>query len=156
MIHAKIESMEPEHSPDQIERNPVAHQKHRKETLWQITVPIIVGGLVLLTLSVLSIFMEAGDASRWADISLIWLIIPVMFGTLLSFFLLVISIYATVKVIQVLPRYSFRLTEGLKLVGYYVHLAGDRAVEPFVRIKSTGASLSMLNRQIRTRKKRTT
>jgi hypothetical protein len=130
------------------ERNQITFQRHRKEVFWQITAPIGIGGLFLLVLSVLAIFMEPGEISRWADISLIWLIIPAMLVTFITFVMLAASIYGIIMLIQVLPYYSLRLLNWFILVGGYVRDIGNRAVDPVLRLKSFNASLKTLGRQI--------
>ncbi len=148
MNHAKIESMD-DSTPQYLdERNPITHLRHRKETLWQISVPIAVGSLILLVLSLLSTQMISDEASRWADISLIWLIMPMMLVILISLATLILSIYATVKLIQALPIYAFRFHRSLMLIGAYLHNASDRMVEPFLRVKSFSASAKTLRQQI--------
>lgn len=130
------------------ERNPLTHQRHRKEVFWQISLPIAIGSLILLAFAALSFTLEYGEASRWADISLIWLIMPAMVVTLITCVMLAASIYALVKLIVVLPYYSLQLLNWLILVSRYVHQAGDRAVEPVLRFKSFSASARSLSRQI--------
>jgi len=152
-IHAKINiEMQMKNTTRSVEakreRNPLAHARHRKEALWQISVPLVLGSLALLVFAGLSFTLGGGETSRWADISIIWLITPVMLVTLFTFVTLAASIYATVKLIQVLPRYSLRLLNGLILIGRYVHQAEDRAVEPVLRLKSFEASARALGRQI--------
>lgn len=148
MNHAKIESMDHTLPAEAKERNPITHQRHRKETLWQITIPTLVIALGLLIFSLLSTQLIPDEASRWADISLIWLITPVMLVTLITFATLVMSIYATVKLIQALPFFSFRLHRYLILIGAYLRLYSDRAVEPILRLRSFTASAKSLKRQI--------
>ena len=61
------------------ERNPVTHQKHRQEVLRQITLPLLLGLAVLLTLAILVVitgFQGGEQVSIWADISTVWLIMP--------------------------------------------------------------------------------
>lgn len=132
----------------QRERNPLTHARHRKEVFWQISLPIAIGGLILLVFAGFSLALEAGEASRWADISLIWLIAPAMLMILITLAMLAVSIYVIVKLIQALPYYSLQLLNGLILIGRYVRQAEDRAVEPFMRIKTFSASARALGRQM--------
>jgi hypothetical protein len=130
------------------ERNPQTTQRHRKEVFWQISLPIAIGSLIFLVFAVLSFTLESGETSRWADISLIWLIMPVMVVTLITCVMLAASIYAIVKLIVVLPYYSLQLLNWLIMASRYVHQAGNRAVEPVLRFKSFSASARSLRRQI--------
>lgn len=130
------------------ERNPLTYARHRKEVFWQISLPLAIGSLILLAFAGLSLTLEAGEISRWADISLVWMIAPIMLVILITFAMLVVSIYVTVKLIEALPYYSLQLLNGLILIGRYMHQAENRAVEPFVRLKTFSASARALGRQI--------
>jgi hypothetical protein len=130
------------------ERNPITRQRHRKEVFWQITLPILISGLILLAFSILAITMTASETSLWADISLIWLIVPVMVLTLISLVMLIASIYASVKLILVLPVFAFRLQNVLILIRLKIHSLADRSVEPVLRINSFSAGIKSFVRQI--------
>jgi FtsH-binding integral membrane protein len=130
------------------ERNPITRQRHRKEVLWQITFPLLITGLILLAFSILSITMTPEETSVWADISLIWLIMPVMVLTLISLAMLIASIYAVLKLIQVLPVFAFRLQNGLILIRANIRTIADRSVEPVLRINSFSAGIKGFVRQI--------
>ena len=69
-------------------RNPVTQQAHRKQVLWQITVPLFIAAIVILVLAFLVASDSSQGASLWADIALIWLIIPVMVASLIVLVLL--------------------------------------------------------------------
>ena len=64
----------------QIERNPLTHEKHRREVFWQITIPLVIGLVMILGLAALVIVtaVQGGNVSQAADASLVYLIIPVM------------------------------------------------------------------------------
>ena len=129
-------------------RNPLTRKRHQKEVLWQITVPFLIGSLILLALAVLVVGIVPGDARRWADISMIWLIVPVILVTLLSLLFLAGSIYAVVRLIQVLPKYSYQALGWLLLLGLHLQRLNDRMVEPFLRLHMLSASLKMLGKQV--------
>lgn len=115
---------------------------------WQISVPIIIGSLILLIISILSTRMVADETSRWSDISTIWLIAPVMVLGLLSLMTLIAGIVALVKLIQVLPYYSFLLQKSLMNVRTSLKRVTDRSVEPVLRLKSFSAAAKKFRRQI--------
>jgi cell division protein FtsW (lipid II flippase) len=132
------------------ERNPITHQRHRREVLWQITVPVGIFALALLALAILVVVQaSAGQASVWADISLMWMIIPAFIITLILFVFLAACVYLVVLMIGVLPYYFLRAHEWLILVGGRMEDIQDRLIEPFLRIRSALASLQELDRQIR-------
>ncbi len=130
------------------QRNPLTHRQHRREVFWQITVPVLIGGLILLVFALMATQMGMIETSRWADISLIWLIIPMMLFGLITLALLAASVYATIKIILVLPGAAYRLHCFLIRLSGSVRTTGDRLVEPVVRVKGFSASLKSFKRQV--------
>jgi cell division protein FtsW (lipid II flippase) len=132
------------------ERNPYTHQRHRREVLWQISVPFGVCALILLILAILVVLQTTVDqTSVWADISLMWMIIPAFIITLIFFVFLAASIYLVVRIIGILPYYFLRAYQWLVLVGGRMRQIEDRLLEPFLRIQSAVASLQELDHQMR-------
>ena len=54
----------------------------------------------------LSTFNSGGDVARWAAISTIWVIIPVLIGGLIVLALLVALIYGLARLLGALPQYT--------------------------------------------------
>lgn len=121
------------------ERNPSTYAIHRREVFWQITFPLTIALLLILCMvtGVILVGIKGlGDISRWADISLIWLLIPVIILTLISFFVVTGFIYLITKLLGILPGYA-RLGQD------YVHLfqikskkVADQIVEPFLKVRT--------------------
>lgn len=130
-------------------RNPLTHLRHRREVFWQITIPLAVVALVLLALAAISTQTTAEGASVWADISLIWLIIPVLVFSLIVTVVLAGAIYLTVVLIRELPPLFLKAHEFLLMVGHQVGQVGDRAVAPVLRTQGWLASLRALGRGFR-------
>jgi len=128
------------------ERNPVTYQLHRKETFWQIILPITIVSLLLLILIILLPRMTPDQASVWADISLIWMIMPVMLITVLSLALLIASIYLILRLIKVLPFYSYQIQHWFSTLLFQVSRLDNKAVEPILRIRGLRASISTIGR----------
>ncbi len=117
--------------------------------LWQVTVPMLVGGLVFLALAVLACLAGArgGDVGRWAGISLIWLIVPLILATVIMLAILAGSIYALMQLIRVIPGYSYQALGWLLLLGLQLQRLNDRLVEPFMRMQMASAALRTLGRR---------
>lgn len=125
-------------------RNPEAKLRHQKEVFWQITVPLIVGILLFLGASVLITVGASIDTSRLADATLVWLIIPWLILSLLAIIVLSGMVYGVVKLIQVLPFTFYRLNRFLGRVHGMVSQAGDKLVEPLLKIASLRGRLQAL------------
>jgi predicted PurR-regulated permease PerM len=131
------------------ERNQFTYARHRKEVIWQIILPILVGLVICLVLSLLVTRMTNDQASTWADISVIWLIIPAMISSLVLSIFMAVAIYATYWLIRELPFYSFRAYSWLRMANTQVKRVGDKVVEPFLRGHSFSASVRKLGSQVK-------
>ena len=88
-----------------------SYRLHRKQAAWQIILPIVLAGLILIgatSLILVGTFRDNGDVGRWAAISTIWLTIPVMIGGLVVLALFVGLAWAVGKAIGFLPPYTFK------------------------------------------------
>ena len=132
-----------------LERNQVTYQRHRREVFWQVVIPIAAGFILVATLIYLAIQTTPDQASLWADISAIWLIVPVMTITLLSLVLLVAGIYLNVRLIRILPYYSHQVQRWVSLLAARISHVDNRAVEPILRLREFRASITALSRNIR-------
>src|SRR5258708_33080371 len=68
-----------------------SYKRHRKELVWQIILPMVLTSLLLVALIVLisiATFRDNGDVDRWAAISTIWIVAPIMIGLLILLALL--------------------------------------------------------------------
>ncbi len=108
-IYVKIQPMKStllDHAKDH-----PSYQQHRKQVWTQILLPIIFGVLVFIAviiLTSLAAFRQNGDVGRWAAISTIWLILPVMIAGLILLILLIALIYLMHRVLNLIPPYSFQ------------------------------------------------
>ena len=134
--------LEPSNSSRLPERNPETHAQHKKEVFWQITFPMLIGVVIMILMLVfvyLTITVGSSDLSRWADVSLIWLILPSLFLALIFMAFIAAFIYLISMVIHLTPRYS-------RLVHLYLELARSRVVQisdqitnPIVKTRSIWA-----------------
>lgn len=146
---AKIEAVNEPDTQTPPERNLASKLKHRREVLWQITVPFVICVLVFLIMAVLAGATTLPQASKLADISMIWLITPTYIFALLMLVILVALTYAIIRLIMVLPFYAFRLHTMIKLVGSRLQGMGNAAVEPFLRIHVFVASIQSFGSNLR-------
>lgn len=110
---------------------------------WQVFFPIGVGAILLIGSCVLPVVSVAqgGDVSKWADTSLIWLLVPAMFFSLIPLALLGGSVYGMLKLYEKMPGWMFRLQGIFGLVRGKVREYSDKAVEPVLRVNSFNAKI---------------
>ncbi|MBC7877236.1 MAG: hypothetical protein H7Y59_08715 [Anaerolineales bacterium] len=111
--------------------------KHRKQRLAQIILPVVLSALLFIGMIVLissATFNSGGDVGRWAAISTMWIVIPVMLAGLILLALLGGLIYLMILALGALPHYT-GLTQDYvhKAQGYIIRTA-DMAVKPVIVI----------------------
>lgn len=130
--------------------NPVTQRKHRQEVLWQITLPLALGALLVLAAGAGVVYAGAtqtGPVDRWASISIIWLIIPTMFLTLIFLVVTAGLAYGIIWLIGALPKYTRQIQDVFVLIDAQVRKAADAIVEPTLRVQSFTAGLRALRRK---------
>lgn len=93
-----------------------SYKKHRRQLWTQILLPMLLAVLVFLAITALTsvvTFRDHGDVARWAAISTIWLVLPVMLAGLLFLVLLIALIYLVAKVATLIPPYTY---EGQRIM----------------------------------------
>jgi hypothetical protein len=127
-----------------LERNPKTHAEHRREAFWQITFPLLMGILLLLAavaVIILSATQAVTDVGRWADVSLMWLILPSLFFTLILLALLIGFVYLISILLRLIPHYALILQLYFEAGKNKVRQLSNQSIEPIVRIRSTWAAV---------------
>jgi hypothetical protein len=130
----------------QAPRNPRTRAAHRREVFWQIAIPFTIGVIIIIGLAVGLGLLGVGSTSRWSDISMIWLLLPLLVLALIPIALLMGMIYGLMRVLQALPVYAFQAQNAVAQLAAGVRRVADQSVEPFLRVKSGLASLKALRR----------
>jgi hypothetical protein len=129
------------------ERNPVTHKVHGRQVLWQITLPLVVGVVVVLVLAVLAGMAGEAEASLWADISVIFLLIPTMLVALLFLLLFAGLIYILLRALKIIPNYARIVQNFIYKVERRVRSGANKAAEPIFRYHSFVAAVRTLFRR---------
>ena len=129
----------------EVKRRP-SLERHRREKVWQILVPLIFGVLVILAVSVIVILTAArssagGSVSQWADASAIWLILPVIMVAIFGILILIGLIYLIARIIKILPPYADLVQGYASLVAAKVSLVTRKIASPFITVESTTAGV---------------
>ncbi len=86
-----------------------SYRAHRRQVTWQILAPVILAVLLAVAATVLVSLAAAhgtGDIARWAAISTIWLVIPVLFVGLVVLLILVAIAYVMGLAADFIPPYT--------------------------------------------------
>ncbi|PWH13937.1 MAG: hypothetical protein DDG60_09510 [Anaerolineae bacterium] len=86
-----------------------SYRKHQREFTRQIILPILLVTLLGLGFAGIAIYgavVNHAGVSLWADIALIWLILPTMVIALIILVLTIGVVYALAKLLGIAPRYT--------------------------------------------------
>lgn len=101
---------------------------------WQIIFPTIIGTIVILLVCVwVVIDVGAGNITRFAELSTVLLVIPVLFFSLISLFVLGALIYLVVRLMHGLPSITSRILEFLEKIREVVGKISDFVVKPVIQ-----------------------
>jgi hypothetical protein len=132
---------------NQLPHDPPTIRAHKRQFAWQILIPFVVmTGLIIAA----AWLVLAGGIARtrvWADISLVWLLIPGLVIALGLIAVTVTIIYGMSKILQIIPHYSGRAQEISKRVSAGTRRIADGATKPFFWIKQTEAALKSIFRR---------
>lgn len=134
----------------QRERNPLTERNHRREVFWQIYLPLIGGGIILLLLAAGVLITSIQGTARldtWAAISEIFLTVPTMFAALIFLALIAGAAYLITRLLGAIPYYACLLQDIFVLIEVRVKKAADLSAEPFLRLHSFSAGLRALGRK---------
>ncbi len=116
-----------------------SYLKHRRDVTRQILLPIILAtliGIVFAVLASLSATKSSADVRLWADISLIWMIIPMMLLALLIMMLTIAMVYGLNRLIKISPYYTGRAQTYALWFSTQVKIWTDKLIDPILYTKS--------------------
>jgi len=124
-----------------------SYRKHKWQFVWHIIIPLVLAIMLAIVSGVYITNESADQISQRADISLIWLMIPLMCFSLIFLIVLVLLIYAIARVLKVLPTYTQRTQEIAKQVKHWVRKSSDAVVKPVLFFEGLLASLRLIMRR---------
>jgi hypothetical protein len=120
--------------------NPVTQAAHRGQVLRQVILPLILGIAVFAAFAVLAALLASPGASRWADITIIFLSLLVGTASLLFLALLGLVAYGLLMANRELPPRARLVQDFASLVESRVRRVSDQIAEPVLRAHSASAS----------------
>jgi hypothetical protein len=80
-------------------------------------------------------FRQGGDTARWAAVSTIWIIIPLLVGGLIALVVLIGMIYLMARALKAIPYYTGIAQDAVFKARGYIVRAADWAVKPILVLK---------------------
>lgn len=129
-----------------------SYRLHRSQTAWQIVVPVILAALLMIVAIVLislATFRGNGDVDRWAAISTIWLVLPVMLGALIVLVVLAALAYALALAAGFIPPYTHKAQVFMSQVEAGAKRGAEYAHRPRLLIPELERMVRMAFRRLR-------
>jgi len=124
-----------------------SYKRHRKQLASQIILPMVLTTLLFVGMIVLisvATFRDGGDVGRWAAISTIWIVVPIMIAALIFIVLLTGLVYLLKRLLQITPVYTGQLQDFIHKIAVYIKRAADATVKPVFFLDGIGASINRL------------
>ena len=124
-----------------------SYQRHRRQLALQIILPVVLFAILIVALIVLvniATFRDGGDVGRWAAISTIWIVIPIMIAGFIFLALLTGIIYLLKRLLQITPLYTGQAQDFINKIAVYIRRGADAAVKPIFFLDGIGASIKRL------------
>jgi heme/copper-type cytochrome/quinol oxidase subunit 2 len=124
-----------------------SYRRYRRQLISQIILPMVIAGLLFVALIVLIIFAtfrENGDVARWAAISTIWIVIPIMIASLIFLIVLGGLVYLMKRLLSITPTYTGLAQDFVHKLMIRIRLIADKLVKPVIFLDSVGASINRL------------
>jgi hypothetical protein len=128
-------------------------EQHRRQTFWQVYVPLFLGAAVFVALCVWTVIFTIGyksDAnlpdqqSPAAKVAVIWILLPGCFGGLIQLAILGGLAYGMGRGIRGLPGVSHQALAGIQRLSALAQQAADRLAAPVIAVNSQKAGLDRL------------
>ena len=119
-------------------------QKHRRELWTQVLLPVIFAALVVIaiaTLTAVATFRQDGDVARWAAVSTIWIVIPILIAGLILLVIFLGMIYGMASLLKLIPPYTGYAQRIVWRAQGYIQRGADMAARPILGFEGIMASI---------------
>lgn len=129
------------------QRNPITKETHERQTFFQIYLPLIVVALLVIAVVVLTLVAENEQTSKWADISLVFLISVALVITLITIAAIIIVTYYLTRLLNASPYYLFEVQRVTYIIEVRSKAISNSIVEPILKVSSFFAGARALRRK---------
>ena len=124
-----------------------SYQKHRRELWMKILLPMLVAVAMIVAIAALTgiaAFRAESEVGRWAAISTIWIILPIMAAGLLLLIIFIGIIYGMARLLALIPAYTGYAQKIVWRVEGYVRRGADMAVRPILALEGIATTIKRL------------
>lgn len=121
---------------------------YRKQRFWQIIFPIVLVSLFIGVAGGFTIIANNEQNRLWADVSIIWLVFPLLFFALLFLAILIGMIYLLYKLTKATPGITRKAQNIFTRIEQETCRASNSVVKPVLWIHQFQSGLRSLMRKI--------
>jgi hypothetical protein len=119
-------------------------QLHRRQFLWHILLPFFIISAIIIAGAALLIPWGQSAAGAWRDISIMWLLVPVLILFIIVISVLAILIYGFARLTPIIPRYTGQAQRIASNVAAGTRKVADGIHKPFILLKIAGEKIRSL------------
>jgi len=126
-------------------------QKHQKQFMLEIILPLAIAILLFAGLAVLSVCLTGTNGTlvaQWADISIILMIIPLLFVCLFSLIIVFLIDWGLIRWMKSFPAFFIKLRTSVNKIAATIQYFAATLASPMINIKSTIAAIHQFFNQI--------
>jgi hypothetical protein len=131
-----------------------SYKRHRRQLWTHILIPILLAAIILMVVPLAAwttAYGGAGDVNRWAAISTMWLLIPVMLASLILLAVLAGLIYIAARLAGWIPRYSQRAQQVTWRIAGISRRFGEIVRKPMLAVRELGSLVKARMQRLRER-----
>lgn len=100
--------------------------------------------IAIATLTSIAAFQPESEVGRWAAISTIWIVIPVMFAELIILIIFLALVYGMARLLQLIPPYSDQAQKFIWRMEGYIKRGTEAIVSPVIATDGIFATIKRL------------
>ncbi len=124
-----------------------SYQKHRRELWMKILLPMLVAVAVIVAIAALTgiaAFRAQSEVGRWAAISTIWIVLPIMAAGLLLLIIFIGIIYGMARLLALIPAYTGYAQRIVWRIEGYIRRGADASIKPVLVVEGIIATFKRL------------
>ncbi|MCW5877828.1 MAG: hypothetical protein KIS80_03040 [Anaerolineales bacterium] len=121
-----------------------ARRSHRKESFWQIVLPLLLGVGLIVYLVYQLLSTQASSSEQAAQVAVILLALPLLVLGIALLAVLVMLMIGVSKLSEWLPQLTVRILDLVETMNAGAHRSAHWAARPFLAIESWTAALGRL------------
>ncbi len=124
-----------------------SYQRHRRELWTRILLPMLLAIALIAVVAVLTgmaAFQPESEVGRWAAVSTMWVLLPLIGAGVLLLIVLIALIYGMARLLGVLPAYTLQAQDLFRRIQGIARQVADGAVKPILLIEGITATIKRL------------